>query len=158
MVSGDASNANYSSTLISGAPFVVQVECEQKTTYKYYFLRFLWVAVKNAAHCGRFMLSGHRYEFAEISALVDINVTPPQVAISDKTAEASVDAQDIAAGVMSKQERRRRRGLDNEQMKREIAEEQAEEQAGQGQDSEAEPPAMGEGVSEGANPFRIRRA
>ena len=154
LVSGDASNANYASTLVSGAPFVRAVECRQ-AMFKRYFLRVIWIAIGNAADAGRFYVGSRRITKDEVMHYCDVHATPPQVPISDKTAEAQVDSQDIQAGVMSKQERRRRRGLDNDQMKREIAEESAEEQKGQGQDPSikrtAPPPE--EEVSEGANPF-----
>ena len=33
MISGDSSNANYASTLVSGAPFVTGIEWEQSNTH-----------------------------------------------------------------------------------------------------------------------------
>lgn len=122
MVSGDASNSNFASTLVSGSPFVKAVTCEQ-AEYGRYFLRVLWTAIRFAARWGRFGLGGRTFTYAELSRLVDISPTPPSVAIANKGEEASIDHQDIAAKVMSKQTRRDKVGLDHEQEEARIKEE-----------------------------------
>jgi hypothetical protein len=147
LVSGDASNANYASTLVSGAPFVTAVECRQ-STFARYFLRVVWIAVGNAADAGRFYVGSRRITRDEVMHYIDIHATPPQVPISDKVAESQVDSADIQAGVMSVQERQRRRGLDPDLMAREIKErppQGGQDQGSEGGDGqggdESEPPA-----------------
>lgn len=122
MVSGDASNANYASTLVAGSPFVIAIELRQ-ARLKRLFLRVLWVAIRNAAQAGKFVVNGQRYGAEDVQRLVDVQATPPAVAIANKAEEATVDHQDIAAGVMSKKTRRAKIGLDDEQEKSNIAEE-----------------------------------
>jgi hypothetical protein len=125
MVSGDASNANYASTLVSGSPFVNWVECEQ-SVYTRFFLRILWTVIRNAAEHGAVQVNGQALTFAEIQDLIDIHVTPPAVAIANKGEESTIDHQDIQAGVLSKQTRREKLGLDNEVERQRIAEEPAD--------------------------------
>lgn len=135
MVSGDASNANYSSTLVSGSPFVNAVECEQDD-FGLFFLRWRWIAVRNACAAGLI-----RADFDEVQALVDIHYTPPQVAVANEAEQASIDHQDIAAGVMSIQTRRARRGLDDDHEDKNIAE-KPPKGGGQDQQGQGQPPGM----------------
>ena len=121
LVSGDASNANYASTLVSGAPFVRAVECRQ-AMFKRYFLRVLWIAIGNAADARRFYVGSRRITADEVMHFCDVHATPPQVPISDKTAESQVDQADLTAGVISIPERQRRRGVDPDLMAKEIKE------------------------------------
>lgn len=111
MISGDSSNANYASTLVSGSPFVNAIECEQ-SVYVVFFLRSQWIAVRNAARAGRFRIGDRKFTFEEIKRLVDIHCTPPQVAIANKQEEASIDHEDMDRGVLSIQTRREKLGLD----------------------------------------------
>jgi hypothetical protein len=143
---GDASNANYASTLVSGSPFVTAIECEQDE-FRGYFLRSLWTAVRNAAKAGLIRVNGRAYGFEEIQALVDLIATPPQVAIANKAEEADVDGKDMAAGVMSKQERARRRNLDWDQMAREQKQAPHEPPPQQGQPGAPPPSPFGESVA-----------
>lgn len=122
MISADASNNNYASVLVAGSPFVIAVECNQNV-YAEYFLRILWAVIRHAATCGRIVVNGRAFSGEEISRLIDIKATPPQVAIANKAEEADIDSKDIAAGVMSKQTRREKLGLDNEVERQRIAEE-----------------------------------
>lgn len=156
MISGDSSNANYASTLVSGAPFVTAVECRQKTEFGPFFVRILWQALRNAARAGRFRLDGHCYSFRELSRLLDIEFTPPAVAIANEQEQANIDHQDIQARVLSLQTRRARRGLDTETERRNLKEEpppgmQASQDAGAGLDLDPEK-AGGEGGEDGATP------
>lgn len=117
-VSGN-SNANLASLLVSGSPLVNSVECEQDD-YAIFFLRSKWIAVRNAAAAGRFVVNGHVFTIEEIEAIVDIHVTPPQVAIGDELKDSQIDMADIQQKVISPQERARRRGVDPEVMAQEI--------------------------------------
>jgi hypothetical protein len=121
MISADASNANYSSTLVAGSPFVTSIECEQEV-YGLFFLRSQWIALKNACAAGLVRLpDGRACPFETLQAYVDVHYTPPQVAIADVLEEARVDHLDIAAGVMSLQTRRNRRDLDTDQERANMA-------------------------------------
>ncbi len=131
MISGDASNNNYASILAAGSPFVTGIECEQ-AVYEAFFLRSMWIAVRNAARAGRFTLGGRRVGEHEVSRRIDVHATPPQVAIANKQEEADVDHKDIAAGVMSIQTRRAKVGLKDEQ-ERENLKEEPPKGDGQGQ-------------------------
>jgi hypothetical protein len=122
MVSGDASNANYSSTLVAGSPFVNAIECEQ-SGYAEFFVASHWIAIRNAAAVGRFSIAGHRYTVQEIRHLIKLHWTAPQVAIVDKLAQAQVDQIDLANGVVSIQTVRAKRGYDNDQERRNLADE-----------------------------------
>lgn len=116
MVSGDASNAAYASTLVAGSPFVVRTEYRQGLScFGGLFVRTLWRGpIRSAARVNRFTVRGRAYSYEELSRILDIVPTPPQVAIVDPNREAEVDHKDLAAGVISIQTRRARRGLDGE--------------------------------------------
>lgn len=121
LISADASNANYSSTLVAGSPFVTSIECEQEV-YGLFFLRSQWIALRNACAAGRIRLpSGAACDLDTLQAYIDIHYTPPQVAIADVEKEARVDHLDIAARVMSLQTRRNRRDLDSDQERANLA-------------------------------------
>lgn len=160
MASGDASNANYSSTLVAGSPFVNEIECEQDR-YRAYFLDWRWIAVRNAARAGLFTIGTRRFSFEEIRKLVDLHATPPQVAIANKQAEAAVDHQDLAARVTSLQALRAKRGLDNDKIRQDLAEEPPTAVAGRVTDVDplGNPQGGGQGTRrEGSGgPIQVRR-
>lgn len=110
MVSGDSSGANFAGTLVAGSPFVNSIECEQ-ADLGLFLLRWRWIAIRNACEVG--LLAP--YTFEQIEELIDLHFTPPQVAVAKEAEQATIDHEDIAAGVMSLQTRRARRGLDDEQ-------------------------------------------
>jgi hypothetical protein len=124
-ISGDASNNNYASILVSGSPLVNGIECEQDD-FGQFFLRWRWVAIRNACAAGLIDAP-----FEEVERLVDVHFTAPQVAVANEAEAAQIDSQDMQAGVMSVAERRRRRSLDGGLMDREIAEEAKKKQAAQ---------------------------
>jgi len=83
MVTGDASNANYSSTMVAESPFVKHCEVEQErvaTDHK----RVLWAVIRNAYRAGLFYQFG--LTFREIKRCVEIAVDPPRVATRDELA------------------------------------------------------------------------
>ena len=120
MISGDSSNANYASTLVSGSPFVTAIECEQNT-FRIYFLKVVWAVIRNACDRGRLIFGGHRYSFAEVRQLVKVHATPPNVAIANKKEESDIDTADLNAGIISKAHRQAKIGVDPAKMKAEIA-------------------------------------
>jgi hypothetical protein len=154
MISGDASNNNFASILVAGSPFVNSIECEQDD-YRWYFLRWRWVAVKNAARARRFVVGGRAYGIEDVARLVDIHGTPPQVAIANKQAEAAVDHQDLAARVTSLQALRAKRGYDNDKIRQDLAEEPPTAVAGRVTDVDRAGNPQGKG--QGQQPVRESR-
>lgn len=116
MISGDASNANYSSTMVAESPFVRNCEVEQ-SFYKRKFLRVIWAAVKIAAEANRF--AGKTFE--EIRKLVEIQVECPPVAARNALQETQRNQLLKAGGVLSDKTWAGREGLDYEQEKTNIA-------------------------------------
>jgi len=110
MISGDASNANYASILISGSPFVREVKTTQ-SFYRTRFLRTIWRAIGNAHEAGRF--PGYRWD--DILTLVDIQCEPPTPEINNRLEEAQVKAIEHVHGVVSTQTWRQQSGYDNDQ-------------------------------------------
>jgi hypothetical protein len=159
MISGDASNNNFASILVAGSPFVNSIECEQDD-YRWYFLRWRWVAVKNAARARRFVVGGRAYGIEDVARLVDLHATPPQVAIANKQAEAAVDHQDLAARVTSLQALRAKRGYDNDKIRQDLAEEPPTAVAGRVTDVDPAGNPLGGGGGRpvaGAGPIQVRR-
>jgi hypothetical protein len=110
MISGDASNANYSSTMVAESPFVRNCEVEQ-AFYKRKFLRVVWAAVRIAADAGRF---GGR-PFDEVKRLVEIQVDCQPVAARNALQETQRNKLLKESGVLSDKTFAGREGLDHEQ-------------------------------------------
>ena len=106
MISGDASNANYASILVAGSQPSRWFR-RQQAFYKARFLRLVWRAVRNAIRHG--LLPPEALDLCEIQA------EAPSPEIADDLKDAQVDQIDMTAGVLSRQTRRQRRGLDDEQ-------------------------------------------
>lgn len=81
MISGDASNANFASTLVAESPFVKAREADQRF-YAGHFRMIMWKAIKMAFDHGRF--ARFNITFQALMALVDLNIQPPMVASRDK--------------------------------------------------------------------------
>lgn len=152
MSSGDASNANMASLLVSGSPTVNTFECQQDR-FGALFLRWRWIAVKNACDAG--LIDG---DFEEVQRLVEIHYTAPLVAISNEGEQAEVDGKDIAAGVLSLQTRRARRKLDNEQERKNLAEEPPTRVAGRATDLDAAGNPVGTGAGAASTPKPLDHA
>jgi len=106
MISGDSSNANFASTLVSGAPFIRFVRRLQRF-YKRRFLRLVRWALTVAIKEGRLP--------PETFRLIALQIEAPVPEIANELDMAKVDEIDIKNRVLSLQTRRQRRGLDNEQ-------------------------------------------
>lgn len=81
MISGDASNANFSSTLVAESPFVRARESDQRR-FTGHFRRILWAAIKIAHDAGRFGQWVQTWQ--QLRWLVDLRIKAPQVASRDK--------------------------------------------------------------------------
>jgi len=98
MISADASNSNYSSTLIAGSPFVQCREADQRF-YASRFHRIDWKVLRIAYEGGRF--SGFAVSWEQLEAMLDVDVTPPDITIANKREDADIKAIEHAAGVLS---------------------------------------------------------
>jgi len=83
IISGDASNANFSSTLVSESPFVKAREREQQF-YARHFKRLMWKAIRIAYEAGFFS----NVTWDELQKAVNIDVTTPDVATRDRLQNA----------------------------------------------------------------------
>lgn len=84
MMTGDASNANYASTLVSVSPFMQARMADQKF-YVSHFRRIFWKALKIAWDAGRFNGLGVR-SFAELQRVLNLRIQPPKIVTDDKVA------------------------------------------------------------------------
>lgn len=104
MVSGDASNGNYSSSIEAGGPFNKFCEARQGTC-KTYFAEVLWKCLEHAYLRGRFRR--HNLSWFDFQACVDVSLTPPDVAPnkgSDATTKRSTLFRDGVLSVETYQE------------------------------------------------------
>jgi hypothetical protein len=122
IVSSDASNANFASTLVSGDPFVLY--CEQQQSYfATRYLRIIWKALHNAYVAGRFHAFG--VSWSDILRLIDIQATPPDVAIRDREKETNRRNTMYQQRVISLKQWRQEEGYDPEDMASQVQEEPA---------------------------------
>jgi len=87
MISGDASNANYSSTLVAESPFVKFCKRRQKVWCAIESAMF-WKVIAIAARAGRFRQWGV-WEVGELEKLVELQVRGPIVEARDRPAETN---------------------------------------------------------------------
>jgi capsid protein len=99
MISGDASNANYSSTLIAESPFVKAREADQRF-FVSRFRRIFRKVLAIAAHAGRFEAFGIR-DVEQLQRLIELQIVPPTVATRDGLATAQAAAVYKQLGVLS---------------------------------------------------------
>lgn len=99
MISGDAGNANYASTLVAESPFTKAREADQRF-YARRFERLLWKAVSLAVRHGA--LAKHGISAAKVESLLDIRVDVPAVAVRDRLQDAQVRKVELDAGVLSR--------------------------------------------------------
>jgi len=113
MVSGDASNANYSSTLVAGGPFDRATQRRQGG-YKGKFGKIHWMAL--AAYCkkGRFARHGI-YTLADLKAAIELAIDAPDVSIENKMETEQIRDLQAKAGILSKRSWAGKAGLDWEQ-------------------------------------------
>lgn len=120
--SGDASNNNYASILISGAPFVLTAEAEQ-ADFGDWTLETMWRVIELGM--ARIPSELGATSIYELKRRLKIDYTPPQVAIKDTKTELERDRGLVDAGVMSRRTLAERNGLDYEFEQKLIAEERA---------------------------------
>ena len=112
MVSGDASNANYASTLVAESPFTKAIQASQhwfgRRTQRIY-----WVSLRFAYDAGLF--SRWVNSFEQLEKLIEIKAEPPQIVVRDQNKETERHEKLAAAGVMSAPTWAAREGLDYEE-------------------------------------------
>ncbi len=99
MISGDASNANYSSTLIAESPFVKAREADQRF-FSSRFRRIFRKVLAIAAQSGSFSQFGIE-DVDALLALVELQIVPPTVATRDELATAQAAAVYKQLGILS---------------------------------------------------------
>lgn len=100
MISGDASNANYSSTLMSGGPFDKATQRRQGL-YKRHFQGVCWRVLSILANQGKFREHGI-FSIRDLKKLLQIKVEAPAVAVQDREAEERIREIRHDAGILSK--------------------------------------------------------
>jgi len=109
MISGDYSNNNLASALVAESPFVKGRESDQREL-KPGFSSLCWKAIRIAFDSGYFARFDMPWE--QIEALVDVIVTPPEVATRNKEEQARTSAIEVGLGIKSKRTAATEAGLD----------------------------------------------
>jgi hypothetical protein len=84
MVSGDASNGNYASSVEAGTPFVKACEAAQ-FRYKGYFRSIFWKVLEHNFKAGKF--SPYVNSYGELRRLIKLDIAVPDVEVRDPVAE-----------------------------------------------------------------------
>ncbi len=103
MVSGDASNANYSSTMVAESPFVKNAEAEQQF-YKRRFGRVIWRAIKIAYEAGLLKEYGFGpglQSFELLRRLIELQIEVPDVSVRDDLKAEKIRQIQWQAGILS---------------------------------------------------------
>jgi hypothetical protein len=106
MFTSDASNANYSSTLVAEGPAVKMFERLQ-ASLRNDDLLVMWRVVENAAAAGRLP--------RDVRHRVEIQITLPSLHVRDQLREVQVEKIAFEKGILSPQTWSQRLGLDYDQ-------------------------------------------
>jgi len=123
MLTSDASNANYASTMVAEGPAIKMFERLQHET-KHADLKVLYRAMEHAEAIG--LLPG------DLSRAIEIQVGLPQIITRNKLAEVQESQALVSMGVLSPQTAAANFGLDYEQEQQNIAEHQQQQGGGLG--------------------------
>jgi hypothetical protein len=110
MISGDASNANYASTLVSGGPFE-RATSRRQAFYRRHCLAIHWQALDVWCKAGRFRKLGIN-SLGELKSVIDIQVDCEPSSVNDPQVQHTINKDLQTAGVMSKATFADRNGLD----------------------------------------------
>jgi hypothetical protein len=99
MISGDASNANYASTLVAGGPFDRATQARQDPQVRM-FSKAHWMALNIRCKRGRFSKWGI-WTLAQLQEVIRLNVTPPTVAVQDAKSAEDIRKMRKDAGILS---------------------------------------------------------
>ena len=111
LISGDASNANYSSSLVAESPFVKGREAEQGW-HKGRWVSLFWKAVRIAWQAGEF---GSLLTWSELRRSIEIQVDFPDVASRDEAALTTAVIAQRDAGLICDRTASQRLGNDYDQ-------------------------------------------
>jgi capsid protein len=117
MLTSDASNANYASTMVAEGPAMKmfqRLQAEQAAED----LEVMWRVVASAIAAGRLP--------REARTAIDIHVSPPALVLRDQLRDAQVARIEHAAGILSPQTWSQRSGLDYDQEQANLAAGRAE--------------------------------
>jgi capsid protein len=106
MFTSDASNANYSSTLVAEGPAVKMFERLQ-ATLKHDDCQVLWRVIDNAVAAGRLP--------ADVRRRVELQITLPSLHVRDQLRECQIEKIVFEKGILSAQTWSQRLGLDYDQ-------------------------------------------
>lgn len=112
MFTSDASNANYSSTLVAEGPAMRMFERLQ-ATMRLDDCAIMWRVVENAISSGRLTEAARH--------LIEIQITPPSLELRDQLRACQVERIAYEAGVLSPQTWSQRLGLDYDQEQKNFA-------------------------------------
>lgn len=113
MLTSDASNANYASTMIAEGP-AMRMFARLQAELIADDLEVMWRVIRNAIDAGR--LAGDALD------AIEIQVAPPSLQIRDAAKEAQIYRVEHASGILSPQTWSQLRGLDYDQEQRNLAE------------------------------------
>jgi hypothetical protein len=99
LVSGDASNANYSSTLVAESPFVKAAESKQMF-YEEAFRSLHWKMLRIAHAYDAF--ARWDVDFARLRRLVKLRLETPRVSVRNRSEETNIRGTLHAAGILSR--------------------------------------------------------
>jgi len=112
MFTSDASNANYSSTLVAEGPAVKMFERLQ-AALKNDDCRVMWRVIDNAVAAGRLP--------RDLRGRLDLQMSPPSVHVRDQFRECQIDRIAFENGILSPQTWSQRLGLDYDQEQKNLA-------------------------------------
>jgi len=113
MISGDASNANYASTIVSQSPFVLF--CYRRRQFVASCLRSIfWAVIRIAWEAGRFNVYGSP-GWDELQSILEIQIEGDRIETQNTTEETAREESLQIAGLLSDRTRAARNGLDYEQ-------------------------------------------
>ncbi len=115
LVSGDASNNNFASSLVAESPFVKTV-LRQQRRYREAFRAPAWYALEHWCRVCGLTVGGRTLGWEDVRRLVELVVEAPSPEARDRTAEAQRAAIEIPLGVESRQGYCQRQGRDYEQV------------------------------------------
>ncbi len=131
LISGDASNNNYASSITAESPFVKSCKGEQ-AVYHYGFHRTATEAVKVRCDSRMMRCMGRAWDWDEVKRLVEIKTEPPTIEVRNKLQEAQRNQMAIQAGAFSPQMWCQEENVDYEQVVADLEEHQ-QRTGGQGQ-------------------------
>ncbi len=122
-MTGDASNANYASTLVAKSPFVIGRKAEQHIL-KQRHKRIFWRAVRIAYDAGVFKQYGIEH-FDDLKNLIDIKIDSPKVEAEDELKLAQTQQIEILSGTLSRRTAMAERSRDVDEELQQMADDPA---------------------------------